>query len=101
METAMIDNVNFASLNPDDYVDDNDMFRRIIVARGAAYLDEREPNWREKVDYEILSMMNCDRCILGQVFDGDEYCRLYDEMGNAWITEHGFSVDKTYWREHL
>jgi hypothetical protein len=40
------------------------------VERGAAYLDEVEPEWAERVDPYALDMSQCHRCVLGQL-DGD------------------------------
>lgn len=40
------------------------------VAKGIAFLDERLPGWRRIVDRRRLDLSECDRCIVGQIFDG-------------------------------
>jgi len=43
------------------------------VERGAAFLDERDPNWPNKIDVGRLDLGDCERCILGQLYvDYDE-----------------------------
>lgn len=37
------------------------------VAAGAAFLDEREPGWWQKVDLERISMDSACNCVLGQL----------------------------------
>jgi hypothetical protein len=39
---------------------------------GAAFLDERDPGWVERIDLRILDLGECDQCVLGQLF-GQEY----------------------------
>ncbi len=38
------------------------------VLRGVALLDEKVPDWRERIEPEGLDMGRCGRCILGQLF---------------------------------
>lgn len=40
------------------------------VARGAAWLDEKYPQWFSKIDLSILDLGNCTQCVLGQVYTG-------------------------------
>lgn len=40
------------------------------VARGAAWLDEKYPDWFHKIDLSILNMADCTQCVLGQVYTG-------------------------------
>lgn len=40
------------------------------VADGAAWLDEKYPQWFDKIDLGILDMGSCTRCVLGQVYTG-------------------------------
>lgn len=40
------------------------------VARGAAWLDEKYPQWYSKIDLSILDLGNCTQCVLGQVYTG-------------------------------
>lgn len=37
------------------------------VAAGAAYLDEHEPGWVDRIDLEQLSLSSCWHCVLGQL----------------------------------
>jgi hypothetical protein len=37
------------------------------VAAGAAWLDEHEPGWRQRIDWDRLDLGNCTRCIGGQL----------------------------------
>src|SRR5258708_26132125 len=46
------------------------------VARGAALLDEKTPGWDKGIYLCILDIDNCERCVLGQVYeaqDGNDY----------------------------
>jgi hypothetical protein len=38
------------------------------VAAGAAYLDEREPGWWQRVDIRTFDITSPCKCILGQVY---------------------------------
>lgn len=40
------------------------------VARGAAWLDEKYPQWFGKIDLSILDLGDCTQCVLGQVYTG-------------------------------
>ena len=40
------------------------------VKLGAAWLDERYPNWWDKIDLGTLELSSCDLCVLGQVWTG-------------------------------
>ena len=53
------------------------------VDRGVAYLDRVEPNWREKVNPEILVIDSMDNCVLGQVFGHFDECQLV--AGDDWV----------------
>lgn len=48
------------------------------VARGAAWLDPRYPNWWAKLDISTLDVASCHQCVLGQVYTG---CISADEQG--------------------
>ena len=75
------------------------------VAKGAAFLDEREPGWDTRIDLGILSLDSSCRCVLGQLHggygDGLRATGLDDdndrdiELGFFWTDEHlvGFSLD--------
>ena len=38
------------------------------VRDAAKRLDEIEPNWFNKIDFETIDMNDCKNCILGQIF---------------------------------
>lgn len=40
------------------------------VARGAGWLDQRYPDWWNKIDLGTLEVSNCHMCVLGQVYTG-------------------------------
>jgi hypothetical protein len=40
------------------------------VARGAAWLDEKYPQWFDKIDLSTLDLSRCTQCVLGQVYTG-------------------------------
>ena len=75
------------------------------VARGAAFLDEREPGWDARIDLDTLSLDSPCCCVLGQLHGGygaglratglgDDDGRDI-ELGFFWTDEHlvGFSLD--------
>lgn len=37
------------------------------IERGAAFLDEKVPGWRDRIDLDVLDIGDCDRCILSQL----------------------------------
>jgi hypothetical protein len=39
------------------------------IKRGMELLDIEAPGWREKIDPALLDLGNCERCILGQIFE--------------------------------
>lgn len=67
------------------------------VARGAAFLAERFPDWREYVDSDSLVMTSARLCVLGQLgykhpeFSGGFWAALHDlEKSKSWAMENGF-----------
>lgn len=63
------------------------------VLRGVELLDEEAPGWRDKIDLPSLHLMNCNSCVLGQVFgDFETGC---NELGLTWYEakEYGFVLD--------
>lgn len=38
------------------------------AAAGAAFLDEKVPNWAERIEPAELDMIRCDRCVLGLLY---------------------------------
>lgn len=73
----------------------------VAVNRGAQFLDEREPYWFKRIESE-LQMINCTKCILGQVF-GDYYDAVESFWCGDFLTEddwayyHGFSLQMHEW----
>jgi len=73
------------------------------VAKGAAFLDEREPGWDTRIDLDILSLDSICRCVLGQLHGGFgaglDAVGLIDnndrdiELGFFWTDEHRFDLD--------
>ena len=71
------------------------------IERGAAWLDEVKPGWREIIDTENLRMYSGVSCVLGQVFSVEAYehdCSngygyafyLANESSAWWAINHGF-----------
>lgn len=64
------------------------------VERGAAWLDENRPGWRDAIDLRRLRLSSTHNCVLGQVFGG--FGRAWGEQGASdhqylvWAAEHGF-----------
>ena len=76
------------------------------VLRGVALLDEKVPDWRERINPDRLSMVSCNSCILGQLFGNYfEGARMLGIYGS----DYGFNVsgEDTYlrlrqlWKEQL
>lgn len=72
------------------------------VAAGAAWLDEHQPGWVERIDLDALEMRDCMSCILGQLFGGyweaplvpvkpasseemDDYDNIAGPLGFQWL----------------
>jgi len=78
----------------------NDVQER--VARGAAWLDENRPGWRDAISLQELDMRSGCDCVLGQVYatdaiDGDGYHYVLrkligSEIHYAWAAERGFTL---------
>lgn len=69
------------------------------AARGAQFLDERQPGWAERIDTESLSMIRPCRCIIGQL-SGSRYSAGFQKIvneGHPAYSEHaqslGFVID--------
>lgn len=41
------------------------------VARGAAWLDDVRPGWRDQVSLDAIDLNSNQRCVMGQVFAGE------------------------------
>lgn len=78
------------------------------VQRGAQWLDEVRPGWRDEINLKIFDISDCEVCVLGQVFatqaeaandgieDGFDYgCWLAtgSRSGQDWFVAHGFDDD--------
>lgn len=53
------------------------------VACGVTFLDDIMPDWRAKVDLELLDMSDPNCCVIGQVFDEPD-AEPYPISGSAW-----------------
>lgn len=53
------------------------------IARGAEFLDDHAPDWRQRIDLRRLAMDRCTRCVLGQLSGVQEemWERVLDEFG--------------------
>ena len=65
---------------------------RECVARGAAWLDENKPGWRESVDPKRLNIESPDICVIGQVFREE-----YRMDGHLYASESPWG----YWRSEF
>ncbi len=59
--------------------------------RAAAWLDVRYPGWHEKIDLDTLDLNDCELCVGGQMFPGEEgaWMRLVQEC-------HSDGVERVY-----
>lgn len=60
------------------------------VARGAAWLDQTKPGWRDSIEFASLEMKSGCRCICGQVFREEaraEHPKCEDASGFDYATE--------------
>lgn len=55
------------------------------IARGAAWLDENTPGWRQCIDLARLSLASLDDCIVGQL-------RLAEVVPGGYNAEFGFDL---------
>lgn len=68
------------------------------VQRGVALLDQRVPDWRERIDVERLDMAVSAHCVLGQLNGGHRtptpYTAGLDALGLDYQggEEHGFEL---------
>ena len=73
------------------------------VAKGAAFLDEREPGWDARIDLDTLDLGSSHCCVLGQLHGGfgaglaatglDDGDGRDIELGFFWTDAHRFSLD--------
>jgi hypothetical protein len=60
------------------------------ISEAAADLDKVIPNWEEKISLESLNMLNCTKCILGQLFGH------YDDGMNQLFEEDQYTLEELY-----
>ena len=65
---------------------------RPLVEKGAAWLDEYEPGWVQKIAPDALNLADSEMCICGQVF-GD-YSTRPEAVMEAW--NYGFCTPEPY-----
>jgi hypothetical protein len=85
---------------------------QVSVERGAALLDRELPSWRKKVDAVYLDLEDCERCVLGQIWNptrADHDSRKMHSYGQgmtylfseSWDDHdgqsHGFTNRDDYW----
>lgn len=67
---------------------------KLCVKRGAAWLDETDPEWVQKIKLETLRMSDGGQCILGQTYG--HYISALDTIADddrmEWAAEHGFNL---------
>jgi hypothetical protein len=66
-----------------------------LAARGAVWLDVREPDWFNRVDPDRLVMIDPDWCVAGQVFGGSRgFDLVTDELLAAGLDyiDYGFGA---------
>jgi hypothetical protein len=64
---------------------------------GAAWLDEHDPGWADRVIVERLDIRQPCNCILGQLYSTNGksgYSRLFDRHGEEFMFRLGFDVDE-------
>lgn len=91
------------------------------IERGAAWLDEVRPDWREHINLATLELSSGYHCVLGQVFndevedpdgDGFDYAVAHvvpvPAPRTPWLVDHGFDAKNfdydpltAAWREYL
>ena len=72
------------------------------VQRGIAFLDRNAPGWRDKIDLATLDLVNCKRCVIGQIFG--EYVKGVNvilgeagrELREQFVSDHAFALEDTY-----
>lgn len=69
---------------------------KLAVKRGAAWLDENDPEWVQKIQLETLKMSDSGQCILGQT-RGHYAMAISKICGDEhfpWANEHGFNLSE-------
>lgn len=81
------------------------------VQRGARLLDEKVPEWFNKIDIETLNIASCLKCVLGQLFgyfSDESLNRLgltlysHDDIEHGFLSQDGFNKTITLlWIEEI
>ena len=75
------------------------------VDRGAAFLDEREPEWWKKIDVETLSLGSFCNCVLGQLYLAEHpktrssspyHAKCKELRISPWSADLGFFTFRSY-----
>lgn len=63
------------------------------VAAGAAWLDDHQPGWVDRIDAAQLDLEDCKECVLGQLF-GDFAVAVRHQFGNddEMVSRLGFEI---------
>ena len=73
------------------------------VARGAAWLDVRYPDWFTAIDLSILDLADCYQCVLGQVYTGciptEERTQLLAQLVSSRSGKSG--LPREHWAETI
>jgi len=63
------------------------------VSAGATLLDKRFPGWYKHINLQRLDILNCDRCILGQLYGNYSYGKQEIGLGIMSSGWYGFHPD--------
>jgi hypothetical protein len=81
------------------------------IQKGILFLNEVEPNWRDRIDPSTLNLASITMCVCGQVFQDhynegmrhlSKYLGLEEDADDDKASEYGFCVstaDVKKWRE--
>ena len=61
------------------------------IEQGAAMLDRRKPGWEKDLNLDTLEMVDCQFCVLGQLYGSYEGGKT--ALGLHEGTAHGFNSD--------
>lgn len=62
------------------------------VLAGIQLLDEKCPDWRDYINWDVLNMGKCDNCLLGQLYEGD-YVEGLIALGLRIMDGHRYGFD--------
>lgn len=69
---------------------------KLYVKQGAYWLDQNYPGWVSKINLDVLTMDDCDYCIVGQAIDSYTDVIYTDDRSNRASTDfaiaHGFEA---------